>query len=93
MRLSENRDKSKLLGLFTLSNVLTFWPFDFLTSYMAPFDANNWQLFVQRNSYAEAPIQKTVSFDQGKARIQADTITPEGPGVMAYGNIDRKSVV
>ena len=31
MRLSENRDKSKLLGLFTLSNVLTFLPFDFLT--------------------------------------------------------------
>jgi hypothetical protein len=60
---------------------------------MAPFDANNWQLFVQRNSYAEAPIQKTVSFDQGKARIQADTITPEGPGVMAYGNMCTKQRV
>ena len=52
---------------------------------MAPFDANNWIPFVQQNSYAEAPIQRDVSFDNGTARIQADTTAPEGPGVMAYG--------
>ena len=60
---------------------------------MAPFDANTWQLFVQRNSYAEAPIQKAVSFDNGKALIRADTTAPEGPGVMAYGNMCTKQRV
>ena len=60
---------------------------------MAPFDASTWKLFVQRNSYAEAPIQKDVSFDNGKARIRADTTAPEGPGVMAYGNMCTKQRV
>ncbi len=60
---------------------------------MAPFEASTWKLFVQRNSYAEAPIQKDVSFDNGKALIRADTTAPEGPGVMAYGNMCTKQRV
>ena len=62
-----------------------------MTFKMDRFDANNWELFTQRNSYAKAPIHKAVSFNKCEARLQADTTATEGPGVMAYGNMCTKT--
>ena len=51
------------------------------------FEPSTWTKFVQPNSYSKTPIRSDVSFDNGTARMQADTSAPEGPGVMAYSSI------
>ena len=57
------------------------------------FDPSTWTKFVPLNSFSEAPIDRKVSFDNGTARMQADTSAPEGPGVMAYNTIATRNRV